>query len=221
MKKIIFLFLIFVAANVFAQYKIDTVAYFVEKTDKYSIEVYIPKMYDAVNQEYAKDFNLQMEEMAKERKKYYQRMVKEITDDDIMPYQFHYSFEIVYSERDFISILFYSYEYLGGAHGITPLYSYNYDFYLRKIITLDDLFYGNYLKEISRICIDELKNMNISDDDWISEGASPKPENYSVYNFLEDGVVITFSQYQVGPYAIGTPQVYIELDRLKKYLKQF
>lgn len=221
MKKIIFIFLIFVTAKVFAQYKIDTVAYFVEKTDNYSIEIYIPKMCDAVNKGYANDFNLQMEEMANKRKNYYKRMIKDITDNDIMPYVFYYSFQVFYSERDFISILFYSYEYMGGAHGLTLLNSYNYDFHLRKIITLDDIFFGNYLEEISRICIEELKNMNISDDDWISEGASPKPENYSVYNFLKDGVVITFSQYQVGPYAIGTPQVYIEFDQLKKYLKKF
>ncbi len=220
MKKIIFFtFALLISANIFAQYKIDTVVYSRE-TDTYSITIRYPKMYDAVKMEYQKDFNLQIEEMVKEKKRYYEQLVKEMPEDIISPYSLYYSFDIKYYDKDFISILFYSYEFTGGAHGITVLYSYNYDFYQRKIITLDDMFFGDYLDEISRFCIEDLKKAGLEDEEWIKEGAAPKPENFTVYNFLKDGILFTFPHYQVGPYAIGTPEVFMPFDYLKKYMKK-
>lgn len=219
MKKIfILVFSIFITAQLFSQYKIDTVK-FTKETANYTIQVYYPKMYDAENKNYQKDFNLQMEEMAKEKIRYYQDIVKEIPEDNNIPYDLFSVFEVLYYEKDFISILFYDYEFTGGAHGITYLYSYNYDLYQRKIITFDDIFFGDYLKEISKFCIEELTKRDISEEEWIYEGAAPTPENYSIYNFLKDGILISFSEYQVGPYAIGIQQVYIEFANLKKYIK--
>ena len=35
------------------------------------------------------------------------------------------------------------------------------------------------------------------------DGAEPRPENYQVWNFDFNGLLITFDQYQVMPYAYG------------------
>lgn len=219
MKKIFLsLFLFLFAANIFAQYKLDTVKY-IEETSKYSITINYPKMYDAVNPDYERDFNLQMDEIFKLVKSNYEEIVSEITDADVIPYDLYQGFYVQYVDNDFISILFYDYQFTGGAHGLTYLTSYNYDFAKRKPRTLNDVFKGDYLKAISDYCIKDLKEMGLDDDEWIQEGASPKYENYSVYNFLKDGVLITFSHYQVGPYAIGNPQVFIPFSALESYMK--
>jgi len=48
--------------------------------------------------------------------------------------------------------------------------------------------------------------------EMINSGTEPKEENFSVFTFTRDRKVkIYFAQYQVGPYAIGMPEV--EVDR--------
>jgi len=50
------------------------------------------------------------------------------------------------------------------------------------------------------------------------EGAEPKPENYQVWNFDFDNLLITFEQYQVMPYSAGPQTMTIPYYRLKDEL---
>jgi hypothetical protein len=56
-------------------------------------------------------------------------------------------------------------------------------------------------------------------DKWmISEGTKPEANNFRNWNLEEDGILITFEEYQVAPYVYGAQEVEIPYSVLKSYL---
>ena len=97
----------------------------------------------------------------------------------------------------------------GAAHPGLNSATLNYDLGQGRELTLADLFLpgSNYLEAISTYCIAELSKQRFFDGPF-SEGAQPTPENYRNWNIAPDGLMITFDEYQVAPYAAG-PQIVI------------
>lgn len=148
-------------------------------------------------------------------------------------FSFFSDFEIVQSNSTYISFVLKYGGFSGGAHGYENIVSYNYDVKNQKIISLKELYPNdqNYLKNLSAQSRIYLKKQyaTTSEEDkknsdpealkeyvnnvvsMIEDGTEPKEENFSVFTFTPDKVKIYFGQYQVGPYAIGMPE--IEIDR--------
>ncbi|MCX6724297.1 MAG: RsiV family protein, partial [Candidatus Staskawiczbacteria bacterium] len=62
----------------------------------------------------------------------------------------------------------------------------------------------------SDYCIKDLKNqmtengaIDMSGDEWLKEGAGPKPENFSVFLINKNNITFYFGDYQVAAYAAG------------------
>lgn len=106
----------------------------------------------------------------------------------------------------------------GAAHPGSYSVTLNYDLGQGRELALADLFLpnSNYLEAISMYCIQELSKQPFFDGSF-TEGALPTPENYRNWNIASDGLLITFDEYQVAPYAAG-PQTltvpYTELQGL-------
>jgi uncharacterized protein DUF3298 len=104
----------------------------------------------------------------------------------------------------------------GAAHpGLNSL-TLNYDLGQGKELALADLFLPNtnYLEAISKYCIAELSKQPFFDGPF-SEGAQPTPENYRNWNMTPAGLMITFDEYQVAPYAAGPQQVVVPYSELQ------
>ena len=104
----------------------------------------------------------------------------------------------------------------GAAHPGSYSITLNYDLGQGKELALADLFLPNadYLAAISNYCIAELSRQPFFDSSF-ADGAQPKPENYRNWNITPDGLVITFDEYQVAPYAAGPQQVTVPYSALK------
>jgi len=133
---------------------------------------------------------------------------------------FYDPFEI---NNEFVSIRFEVSKYTGGAHPFNNSYTFNYDLKNNKIIYLSDLFSPGYINSLSEKSIEYLLKINkeseFSDEIAIKDGASAKEENYSVFTFNKDVIVIYFDQDQVAPYAAGRQEVVFPLSSLKNILK--
>jgi hypothetical protein len=129
------------------------------------------------------------------------------------------SYQVVAANKDFISILFFFFEYTGGAHPNTTTSSFNYDLNRNSVIKLDDLFIpnSNYLQLISDYSIKELKKLDTVS--YAEEGAGPKLENFHSWNITPAGLKITFDPYQVGAYAAGEHEVVVPYSVLKSVIK--
>ncbi len=109
----------------------------------------------------------------------------------------------------------------GAAHPYHFSRTANYDLEHGKDLSLPDLFLpgSNYLDAISKYCVSQLSTRDIGFEGF-ELGAAPIPENYRNWNITADGLLITFDEYHVAPYAAGPQTVIIpygELGQLIQY----
>ena len=107
----------------------------------------------------------------------------------------------------------------GAAHPGHYSITINYDLANGREITLDELFISgsNYLQVISDACKAELSTRGIGFEGF-STGADPLPENFTNWNLSNEGLIITFDEYQVAPYAAGAQVVTIPFSALQSVI---
>jgi hypothetical protein len=132
---------------------------------------------------------------------------------------------VFYASNKLISIQFYEgYYFSGAAHPNNSSFTVNYDLENLKELTLSDLLTAGWLSKVSEFCIKELMKQLYPDrtdvDDWVKEGAGPDEKNYKVFNVNKDGIVITFTTYQVAAYVNGPSEVFIPYTRIKDIIKE-
>lgn len=131
--------------------------------------------------------------------------------------EFEIGYNVVYSGNDIVSIMLGNYSYYAGAaHPNTMTYALNYDLKTGDPIQLNDVFLPNsdYLNVLSKYAQEDLIRQGEETDIeadmwWFDQGASPKEDNFKVFNLAADSLVITFNPYQVAPYAAGMWEVRI------------
>ena len=136
-------------------------------------------------------------------------------------FELNLSYEVKYSAKNLISILYNEFTFAGGAHPNNSSTAFNYDLERGRMLALADLFMpsSDYLKVISDYCIAELKKRKVGDDDWIRKGAGAKPENYARWNIVPEGLLVTFDSYQVAAYVEGPQEVIVPFAVLKGIIK--
>jgi len=148
-------------------------------------------------------------------------------------FSFNSDFKIIQSNSSYISFVLNYGGFTGGAHGYEVNATFNYDVKNQKILKLKDMFPNNkdylkYLSDESRKYLiaqyataseedkknssaDALKEYIDNMVSVINQGTEPKEDNFSSFTFTPDKIRIYFADYQVGPHAIGMPE--IEVDR--------
>ena len=124
------------------------------------------------------------------------------------------NYQVISAANGLLSILFDVSTYTGGAHPNTSHIALNYDLNKGQALTLADVFKPNVdaVATLAAMATDELKRTNRL---VFPDGAAPKPENYKVWNFDFNNLLITFDQYQVMPYSAGPQTVAIPYWLLK------
>lgn len=136
-------------------------------------------------------------------------------------YYYDFDYEIMHETDSIISILMTGSQYTGGAHPNSMYYSILYDTYGGSVLEINDIFNKNsdYLNKLSNIVIDELVKRDISDAEWIEDGAGPKKDNYEVFYVRNGALYLIFPPYQVASYVAGAQTVRIPLSELHDILK--
>lgn len=114
-------------------------------------------------------------------------------------------------------------QFSGGAHpnGAVATYCFDKD---SKRLTLSSLFTDQnaglqFMASSTKTKLVELMKENFEDDSWMfEEGFAPSRENFSTFIVTDEGLVVTFQSYQVGPYVIGRPQVTWTWQELESFL---
>jgi len=133
------------------------------------------------------------------------------------------SYEVTFFSNALLSIRFsfFAYHY-GAAHSnhwtqilnlhLDPVYTIE----LKHFFSSD----VNYLNVVSKILRGEFKSLSASDDSmlndaWMLEGTEPKKENFSKFNFTNSGLLFTFDEYSVAPFAAGRQELLIPFNRFE------
>ena len=218
---LLFVFLLISVNFAFSGIDIDTVKFTEDgKGKKYHVELSYPRIRET-STESTRDFNKLISDFVDGKKAEFMKEVTANDYDDERPFEFYVNFDVGYTNKYFVSVVLYTYYYMGGAHGSTIGYSFNYDLDNNKNLKLSDLFEGNYLNIISEYCIKEImKDDEYADETWVKEGAGPKAENFETFTLNNKGLIIHFQQYQVLPYAAGMPDVIVPRSELKNVVKK-
>jgi hypothetical protein len=195
------------------------------KKRNYSINVNYPQIAGFKNKDAEKKFNEYVEYIVTKDVNAFKKDMNDWEGRAEMESTYEIADSIYYMSDDLISIRFDGFVYYSGAaHPLTFFYSLNYDLKNNSIIELSDIFQGEYLKQLSAICVEDLirqqkEYLDNPDSSWILEGAGPKEENYKVFNFTKTYFLITFPVYQVASYAEGPKEVIINYGKLLPYIK--
>jgi hypothetical protein len=127
------------------------------------------------------------------------------------------NYRVINASNGLLSILFDVSTYTGGAHPNTVHIPLNFDLNTGQALTYADVFKPGVdaVATLAAIATDELTRTSRL---MFPDGAEPRPENYQVWNFDFNGLLITFDQYQVMPYAAGPQTVAIPYFELKDAL---
>jgi len=103
----------------------------------------------------------------------------------------------------------------GAAHPNFFFLTVNYDLVHGKLLKLSDLFIPGsfYISKLSTYCKNDLIKQNLQS--FFPEGVLPNETNFANWNFSNEGLVILFDPYQVGPWAIGPQKVVVPYSELK------
>jgi uncharacterized protein YxeA len=150
-----------------------------------------------------------------------------------LKYSFTANYKIATSS-DTISYVYEVYTFTGGAHGATDIFPITLNKNL-QILKAEDILPEKSLEKVSRLAVDDLLKQkrermksygmtekdiaesmleNSSDTTWIKEGTKPVRDNYSHVWIDGEDIVISFGQYQVGPYVEGIYEVKIPKSQI-------
>jgi hypothetical protein len=128
------------------------------------------------------------------------------------------TYEVFIADNDLISIRFHVTFYgAGAAHPGSYSVPLNYDLGTARVLELADLFQPDspYLEVLSVYAFDTLTQADML---FFPEGVEPRPENYRSWNITQDGLLLTFDEYQVAPYAAGPQQVVVPYSALTRII---
>lgn len=187
-----------------------------DETSVYSVDITYPKLQNYSDSSVEDTFN---DFVFNEINKYARDVKFSDPGDAGVKNLVELSYETYYTNSRFISILITGNTYIGGgAHPTPVLIVINYDLMNNQELKLSDLFKSgtDYLNKISILTKEDLSNQ--LGDAFVASGASAVLDNFEFFNFSDTNLKVTFSAYQVGPYAAGTPSVEMPLNEFSTML---
>ena len=169
---------------------------------------------------HVKNLKDEIKRQAKEYKKEYETVLSKSNENYVKyQYELYIDYKVTYNRNNIISIPIESYEFTGGAHGMTYLNSYNYNLINGNQLKLSDMFkkdidYKKIVNEYINYVISQNPDIYFKGED----GFKGIKEDQSFY-IEDDGVVIYFSLYEIAPYYVGIPKFKMEFDKFPKYFK--
>lgn len=138
-------------------------------------------------------------------------------------FEFDIDSSSIYEDTNHISFLLTVYQFTGGAHGSTTLIPITYSKQTKKLLSLEEAVQPARKDWLATLSTEARKQLNAqvkkqkfsSDEDWINKGTEPAKENFAIFKLEKNSVRIIFSQYQVGPYASGMPEIVVPRSLFK------
>lgn len=223
---------------------------FRESTDFYDIEINYPKESRDKDDVMGRYLNHILEEKKTawveggEAYTAEKKIAKDFPDRPLMRYQLMSSYKTYTSEkRGTISYVFMTYEYTGGAHGMTSLATFTFNekgqVMIDDVLTLSD---NNNDIKLSKMLAEKLeKNLgDMKDSSMIHDGLGLSylkddgvtfdrekcrcdgffyGSNFQNFFVTNEGITFMMGQYQVAPYAAGMPEVLFTWEELKNFSK--
>lgn len=131
--------------------------------------------------------------------------------------------KILQAQGKVVTVVLNSSSYLGGAHGSAAQHYYNFDLKEQKQIKLEDLLRPQQKAALEKLTHEAFKTwvMDSKLADNVADYEQAWPFKLS-NNFLlgEQGLILQYGEYEIGPYVVGLPRLVIPYDQLQDVLKE-
>ncbi len=158
-------------------------------------------------------------------KKDWEAMLKDFPQAQGLNLTIQFDVRSDFTKLPYVNVVLETYDFSGGAHGITVDETFVFDARTGKQITFDDIFHTDaagkniydYLSDLSLTAL-KLKDPNLETYTFAEDGTKPVADNFKVWTLESEGVHVIFGDYQIGPYVIGRPEVVIPYENLAPLL---
>ena len=130
--------------------------------------------------------------------------------------------KILQAEGNLATVVLNSSSYLGGAHGSNAQRYYNFDLTRQKQVQLQDLLKPKQKANLEKLAHEAFKtwvvDTKLATDPAHYEQAWPfkMTDNYLL---SEQGLILQYAEYEIGPYVVGLPRLVIPFEQLQDILK--
>ena len=130
--------------------------------------------------------------------------------------------KILQAEGNLTTVVLNSSSYLGGAHGSNAQRYYNFDLTRQKQVQLQDLLKPKQKANLEKLAHEAFKtwvvDTKLATDPAQYEQAWPfkMTDNYLL---SEQGLILQYAEYEIGPYVVGLPRLMIPFEQLQDILK--
>lgn len=204
----------------------------VEKNDAkmFQVKVDYPELADAKPAAAAKFNQLIKETVMKEVREFRRVSLAQAEGDSALAGErsgenfLEMNYRLDFASERILTVVFGGTLYDGGSRPNQSSWTINFDLKTGKKIELADIFKpnANYLKVLSDYSIRNLKEKleDMSDEEWLQNGAGAQAENFGSWNITKKGLLINFDPYRVAAYEAGGRQVLIPYSELKGILSE-
>ncbi|MBW6460278.1 MAG: DUF3298 and DUF4163 domain-containing protein [Bacteroidales bacterium] len=130
---------------------------------------------------------------------------------------------ILHNEHDVLSLENYDYGFTGGAHGLSFSKFQVIDLKDGHRISLDEIFRDGYRNDLRDIINQEARDkynlkrdQSLVDAGFYNEFIDPSDNFY----LTKDGIGFYYNQYEVAPFAIGSIDIFISYNKIKRILSK-
>lgn len=153
----------------------------------------------------------------------YKNVLTEFTDYFVR-WSLERKIRVVKNDGKILSYEFNEYSFLGGAHPNYATVYYNYDFELKKELTLNDILIPGSEIEFTELAEKKFRlkrNIGAAKDlaeagFWFDENVFTLNDNYCL---TDSSLNFFYNSYEIGPYALGTTEIVLPYEEIKSYLK--
>ena len=129
---------------------------------------------------------------------------------------------ILHNEHDILSLENYDYGFTGGAHGLSFSKFQVIDLKDGQRIGLDEIFRDGYRNDLRDIIYQEVRNLynlernqSLVDAGFYNDLIDPSDNFY----LTKDGIGFYYNQYEVAPFAMGSVDIFLNYNKVKKILR--
>jgi len=188
-----------------------------EMTDSSALDMRLqyPQLKGWKNADVQTKINETFTKLASEIKASFQELALDYDPDDEYDSQLvvDLDYNIEYNTRNILSVTFSQYEYSGGAHGMTYLFSYTYDLTTGRELSLGELFPkgSDYIHAFNTAIVNQMKERDIYDSQISPFESIAEDQPFYIHN---KRAYVYFQQYEIFPYAVGIQSFFIPLSAM-------
>lgn len=130
--------------------------------------------------------------------------------------------KILNANQPLATVVLNSSSYLGGAHGASAQQYYNFDLEKKKLVLLNDILLEKQRPQLERKAYEAFKQWVIASE--LSTNVEEYEQAWKFklsenYYLGQQGLILQYAEYEIGPYVVGLPRLTIPYAELQGILK--